>query len=145
MPRRSSEVVKSIQNSQIGRHEPMKQGLMFKPVNLYGSKWLQRQPVAELDLPRTLDPAHSSNAKKYGLPGPLFQDNDEDSSPFVQDWDLADHVPCSTRDMTTSGHDDPTLTHSLGTRAHGSENSTSQNAKLTATSRKAVEKNAKLT
>ena len=87
-----AEVVKSIQNSQIGRHEPMNQGLMFKPVNLYGSRWLQRQPVAEPDLPRTLDSAHSSNAKKYGLPGPLSQDNDEDSSPFVQDWDLADHV-----------------------------------------------------
>ena len=37
----AAEVVKSIQLSRIGRREPMKQGLRFKPVNFYGSKWLQ--------------------------------------------------------------------------------------------------------
>ena len=34
----AAEVVKSIQNSRIGRRELMKQELKFKPVTLYGSK-----------------------------------------------------------------------------------------------------------
>ena len=38
-----------------------------------------------------------------GLSGPQSQDDDEDSSP-LQDLNLADHVPCSNRDMTTFGH-----------------------------------------
>ena len=37
----ASEVVKSIQLSQNGRRESTKQGLQFKPTNLYGSKWLR--------------------------------------------------------------------------------------------------------
>ena len=38
----AAEVVKSIQLSRSGRRESTKQELKFKPVNLYGSKWLQR-------------------------------------------------------------------------------------------------------
>ena len=38
----ATEVVKSIQLSQIGSHEPVKCQPTFKPVNLYGSNWLQR-------------------------------------------------------------------------------------------------------
>ena len=117
------------------------------------------QSVAEPDLPRTPDPATSAHAQERDLPGPLSRDDDEDSSPLIQDLDLADYVPCSTRDMTTSGHDNPTLTHSLGASALGSEIPTSQNAKLTgsdwkvtpasprlsAASQKAEEECAKLT
>ena len=65
------------------------------------------QPVAEPDLPRT-----TTVTREYDLPGPLSRDDDEDSSPLILDSDLADHVPCSTRDMTTSGHENPTLTQS---------------------------------
>ena len=38
----AAEVIKSIQLSRIGSHEHMKQMPSFKPINLYGSKWLQR-------------------------------------------------------------------------------------------------------
>ena len=38
----AAEVDKSIQLSRIGRREPMKQKLKFKPVNIYGSTWLRR-------------------------------------------------------------------------------------------------------
>ena len=72
-------------------------------------------------------------------------DDDEDSSPLVQDLDLADHVPCLTRDMTTSGHDEPTLTHSLGASAHGSEIPIAQNAKLTGNNRKVTPASPRLT
>ena len=70
------------------------------------------------------------------MPGPLSRDDDEDSSPLIQDLDPADHVPCSTRDMTTSGHEDPTLTHSLGASALGSETFNSENANFTDSDRK---------
>ena len=78
------------------------------------------QTVADPDLPRTHEPIVmprsaaqcSINGSECDLPGPLSRDDDEDSSPIVQDLDSADHVPCSTRDMTTSGHDYPTLTQS---------------------------------
>ena len=43
--------------------------------------------------------------------GPLSWDDDEDSSPFVQDLDLGDHDPCSNYDMTTFGYDNDALTH----------------------------------
>ena len=86
------------------------------------------QPVAEPNLPRT----------KCDLPGPQYQDDDEDSSPFIQDLNLADPVPCSTRDMTTSAHDESTLTHSQGACALGSEIRNSENAKLTNSDRKAT-------
>ena len=102
------------------------------------------QPVAEPDLPRI-----SAHAQERGLPGPLSRDDEEDSSPLIQDLDLADHVPCSTRDMTTFGHDDATLTHSLGASAHGSETTISENANLTDSDRKVTPasppENAKLT
>ena len=38
----AAEVVNSIELSRIGRRDPMKQELKFKPTNLYGSKWLKR-------------------------------------------------------------------------------------------------------
>ena len=44
-----------------------------------------------------------------------------------------------THDMTTCGHNDATLTLSPGTRAQGSENSTSQNAKLINSTKKEEE------
>ena len=110
------------------------------------------QPVAEPALPRTPDPATSANAFECGSPGPLSRDDDEDSSPIVLDLDLADHVPCSNCDMTTSGHENPTLTHSLGASALGSETSNSKNAHSTDSDRKVTpecsphpEENAKLT
>ena len=107
------------------------------------------QPVAEPDLPRTQAPANSDHAKECDLPGPLSRDDDEDSSPLIKDLDLADHIPCSTRDMTTSGHDESTLTHSLGASALGSETTISENANLTDSNRKVTPasppENAKLT
>ena len=79
------------------------------------------------------------NGSTIGVPGPQSQDDDEDSSPYVQDLDLEDQVSCSNREMTTFGHTNTKpLTLSPGTRAHGSENlqrvtpaSLPQNAKLT--------------
>ena len=47
-----------------------------------------------------------------GVSGPQSQDDDEDSSPYVQDLDLEDHVSCSNHEMTTCGHQNNTLTHS---------------------------------
>ena len=38
----AAEVVKSIQLSRKGRRESTTPGLQFKPINLYGSKWLRR-------------------------------------------------------------------------------------------------------
>ena len=88
--------------------------------------------AAEPDLPRT----PSDHVKERDLPGPLSRDDDEDSSPYVQDLDSADHVPCSSSTMTTSGHNDKTLTHSLGASAHGSEFPIAPNANLTGSDRK---------
>ena len=79
---------------------------------------LKTQSVAEPDLPRTPDPAHSVYANECDLSGPVSRDDDEDSSPFIQDLDLANHVPCSNYDMT--GHDDDALTHNGWSRAHAS-------------------------
>ena len=88
-----------------------------------------------------------------GLPGPQSQDDDEDSSPHVQDSDLEDHTSCSNCDMTTFGHTNAKpLTLSPSTRAYGSENlqrvtpaSPTSTANLTTTSQMAAEENAKLT
>ena len=52
------------------------------------------------------------NGSERDLPGPLSRDDDEDSSPLIQDLDLANHVTCSTRDMTTFGHEANAFTHS---------------------------------
>ena len=62
-------------------------------------------------MPRSAAPC-SIDGSECDLPGPLSRDDDEDSSPLIQDLDLADHVPCSNRDMTTFGHDESTLTQS---------------------------------
>ena len=77
------------------------------------------------DLHRTPDsrPSKFRHAKECGLPGPMSRDDDEDSSPLTQDLDLAQHIPCSTRDLATEGHLSSTpLTLSPGASAHGSEN-----------------------
>ena len=78
----------------------------------------------------------SISGSERDWPGPQSRDDDEDSSPLIQDLDLADHVPCSTRDMTTSGHEYPTLTHPLGASALGSGIHGSENAKLTDSDRR---------
>ena len=52
----AAEVVKSIQLSRSGRHEPMDRELKFKPVNLYGSKWLQHIEDSS-DPPKVKSPA----------------------------------------------------------------------------------------
>ena len=97
-------------------------------------------PSADPVLLRTQFPANSANANEGDLPGPQSRDDDEDSSPFVQDLDLEDSTSCSNRETTTRGHPNTKpLTLSLGTRAHGSENlqrmtpasPTRENAKLT--------------
>ena len=71
------------------------------------------QPVAEPALPRTDEPMFTPisaaqctiNGSECDLPGPVSRYDDEDSSPLVQNLDLAQHIPCSTRDMRhTSGH-----------------------------------------
>ena len=85
------------------------------------------QPAAKPDLPHTTE---------CDLPGPQSQDDDEDSSPIAQDSDLADHVPCSNYDMTSSGHDIMTLTLLPGASAHGSQITKVANAKLTDCDRK---------
>ena len=84
---------------------------------------LKTQSGAEPNLPRTPDPANSVPANECDLPGPMSRDDDEDSSPLAQDLDLAKHVSCSTRDMTTFGHlHTKLLTLLPGASAHGSEN-----------------------
>ena len=111
------------------------------------------QPVAEPDLPRitvpivtTISAAPCSiNGRERDLPGPRSQDDDEDSSPYVQDLNSADHVPCSSSTMTTSGHNDKTLTHSLGASAHGSEFPFAPNANLTGSDRKVTPASPRLT
>ena len=65
------------------------------------------QSFVEPDLLRTPDPATSAYANECELPGPMSRDDEEDSSPLVQDLDLGQHIPCSTCDMTTSGHMNP--------------------------------------
>ena len=62
------------------------------------------------------------------LPGPQSRDDDEDSSPFVQELDRAEHTQCSNYHST--------LTHSLGASALGSEIHNSENANLTDSDRK---------
>ena len=72
----------------------------------------KNQPGAEPDLPRITVPIVtpistapcSINGRERDLPGPRSQDDDEDSPPFVQYLDSADHVPCSSSTMTTLGH-----------------------------------------
>ena len=59
------------------------------------------------------------NGSECALPGSTSRDDDEDSSPLVQDLDLAEHVPYSNCDMTTLGHDDTTLTLVLGASSNG--------------------------
>ena len=66
------------------------------------------QLVAEPDLPRTI-----AIARGCGLPGPQSQDDDEDSSPIVQELDRAEHTQCSSNYHST-------LTLSLGASALGS-------------------------
>ena len=41
--------------------------------------------VAEPNLPQTQDPANFAHAIECDLPGPMSRDDDEDSSPLVQD------------------------------------------------------------
>ena len=62
------------------------------------------QPVAEPQPPRT----------RCDLPGPQSQDDDEDSSPVVQELDRAEHTQCSSNNH-------PSLMLSRGASAHGSE------------------------
>ena len=79
----------------------------------------QRNPkilsVADPGLPRIDEPITMPrrDGSERDLPGPPSRDDDEDSSPLIKDLDLTDHIPCSNRDMTTSGHYDydATLTH----------------------------------
>ena len=105
---------------------------------------------------RTQFPALSANANECDLPGPLSRDDDEDSSPLVQDLDLEDNTSCSKRDVTTYGQTNNTLTHSgslFGNPTSGvtpaspitERKDPHGSAKLTATSQKSVQQNAKLT
>ena len=80
----------------------------------------KNQLCADPVLPRTTQPTVTPNSVELCtingyecvFPGPSSRDDDEDSSPLLQDLDLADHVPCSNRNMTTSGHDSTeTLTY----------------------------------
>ena len=98
------------------------------------------QPVAEPDLPKT-----TIVTRGRDLPGPQSQDDDEDSSPIVQELDRAEHTQCSSNNH-------PTLMPSRGASALGSEESPlvtpaspRQNAKLTSSTEKARGENAKLT
>ena len=108
--------------------------------------------VADPDLPRITVPVVTTTSAApcstigHGcdLPGPQSQDDDEDSSPIVQELDRAEHTQCS------SYH--PPLTHSLGASAHGSEKlpqvtpaSPPTNANLSGNFGKKEEENAKLT
>ena len=106
-------------------------------------------PSADPVLLRTQNPANSANANECDLPGPQSRDDDEDSSPFVQDLDLEDSVSCSNHEMTTCGHRNNTLTHSGLLFGNPTKEVTPasprQNTKLTATSQKSPRQNAKLT
>ena len=83
---------------------------------------LKTQSVGEPDLPRTTQPlvtpisAAPCTISGYGcdLPGPQSQNDDEDSSPCVQDSHLAEHPQYSSYDMTTFGHEDETFTTQFG-------------------------------
>ena len=111
------------------------------------------QPVVEPALPRITVPFVTSisaapcttNGSVCDLHGRQSQDDDEDSLPIVHELDLADHVPCSTRDMTTSGHENPTLTQlgfEMATPAVGTD---SKGLVTTGSSRNPPQQNANLT
>ena len=98
------------------------------------------QPVAEPDLLKTMIVARGRE-----LPGPRSQDDDEDSSPIVQESDQTEHTQCSSNNH-------PTLMPSRGASAHGSEESPlvtpaspRQSAKLTNSTEHGEGENAKLT
>ena len=110
------------------------------------------QPVAEPDLPRITEPvvttisAAPCSTIGHGsdLPGPQSQDDDEDSSPIVQELNRAEHTQCSSYHYT--------LTHSLVASALGSEKplqvtptSPAQNTNLSGNTGKEEHENAKLT
>ena len=59
---------------------------------------------------RTQDFSATAN-KVCDLPGPMSRGDDEDFSPLTQDLDLAKHIPCSIRDLTTEGQEENSLTH----------------------------------
>ena len=62
------------------------------------------QPVAEPNLPRITVPVDTTTSAapcstvSHGcdLPGPQSQDDDEDTSPIVQELDRAEHTQCSS-------------------------------------------------
>ena len=101
---------------------------------------IKTQPVAEPDLLKTMIVARGRE-----LPGPRSQDDDEDSSPIVQESDRTEHTQCSSNNRSS-------LMPSRGASAHGSEESPlvtpaspRQRAKLTNSTEKAKGENAKLT
>ena len=105
---------------------------------------------------QTQNPANSANANECDLPGPRSRDDDEDSSPIVQDLDLEDNTSCSNREMATFGQTNNSLTHSgslFGDPTGGvtpaspitERKDPHGSAKLTAISQKSVAQNAKLT
>ena len=112
------------------------------------------QPVAEPDLLRTRDPANSDYIKGCDLPGPQSQDDDEDSSPIVQELDRAEHTQCSSYHYTLTQSGFLTTTLVVGTDSKelvttGSTKNTSPNQlndrKVTPTSLQLTNKNARLT
>ena len=124
-----------------GPHEAPKQAY----IQAWGIFWsnndpshqnLKTQPGADPVLPRITVPVVATKSAApcstigYGcdLPGPQSQDDDEDSSPIVQELDRAEHTQCSNYHST--------LTHSLGASALGSETFISENANLTDSDRK---------
>ena len=81
------------------------------------------QPGAEPDLPRTKKPIVmpksaaqcSINGLTCDLPGPQSQDDDEDSSPIVQELDRAEHTQCSSYHYTLTQSGFLTATLVVGT------------------------------
>ena len=139
-------------------HEAAKQayidawGIFWHKQNTFYQN-LKTQPGADPVLPRITVPIDttvsaapcSTNGHGCDLPGPQSQDDDEDSSPIVQELDRAEHTQCSSNNHST-------LTHSLGASALGSEKSLQvtpasplANAKLTNSTKNEEQQNAKLT
>ena len=54
-----------------------------------------------------------------GLPGPQSQDDDEDSSPILQELDRAEHTQCSSYHPTLTQFGFKVATHVVGTDSKG--------------------------
>ena len=76
-------------------------------------QWTQNPPNSSEPINTLISAAQCQiNGSTNGLPEPQYQDDDEDSSPRVQELDQEEPYLCSNLKMTTSGHaSTDTLTH----------------------------------